>query len=82
MFSDLLHPELDRGKPSFDPTRFVADPEKARSSPCFPMSRCGSLVACAHFNADSTSHFRLNIGRFYRKMFLQEPWGDPGFTAA
>src|SRR5215470_8223524 len=31
MFPDLLHPELDRGKNIIDPTRFVADPERART---------------------------------------------------
>jgi len=40
MFSDLLHPELDRGKLIIDPTRFVADPEKARKFAELP--RCGS----------------------------------------
>ena len=36
MFTDLLHPELDRGKVIVDPTRFVADPEKARTFPELP----------------------------------------------
>jgi N-acyl-L-homoserine lactone synthetase len=33
MFADLLHPELERGKLIIDPTRFVADPEKANRFP-------------------------------------------------
>ena len=33
MFADILHPELDRGEPIIDPTRFVADPDKAKRFP-------------------------------------------------
>ncbi len=53
MFSDMLHPELDRGRVIVDPTRFVADPDKAKRFPELPYVtvRLG-WVACAHFNAD------------------------------
>ena len=37
LFGDLLHPELDEGEVFIDPTRFVADPEKARRFRNFPM---------------------------------------------
>src|SRR5215212_3074912 len=36
MFADILHPELDRGRIVIDPTRFVADPEKAKRFPELP----------------------------------------------
>jgi N-acyl-L-homoserine lactone synthetase len=79
MFADLLHPELERGKVIIDPTRFVADPEKARKCPELPYVtvRLG-YVACAHFNADiGLANVRPEHRAFYRKVFLQEPWGEP-----
>lgn len=79
MFSDMLHPELDRGKLIIDPTRFVADPDKARRFPELPYVtvRLG-YVACAYFNADiGLANVRPEHRAFYRKVFLQEPWGEP-----
>jgi hypothetical protein len=79
MFSDLLYPELDRGKVIIDPTRFVADPERARRFPELPYVtvRLG-YVACAYFNADiGLANVRPEHRAFYRKVFLQEPWGEP-----
>jgi len=79
MFVDLLHPELDRGKVIIDPTRFVADPEKAKAFPELPYVtvRLG-YVACGHFNADiGLANVRPEHRAFYRKVFLQEPWGEP-----
>lgn len=79
MFSDLIYPELDRGKVIVDPTRFVADYEKARRFPALPYVtvRLG-YVACAHFNADiGLANVRPEHRAFYRKVFLQEPWGEP-----
>jgi N-acyl-L-homoserine lactone synthetase len=79
MFPDLLQPELDRGKVIIDPTRFVADPDKARRFPDLPYVtvRLG-YVACAHFNADiGLANVRPEHRAFYRKVFLQEPWGEP-----
>jgi hypothetical protein len=79
MFTDMLHPELDRGKIIIDPTRFVADPDKARLFPELPYVtvRLG-YVACAHFNADiGLANVRPEHRAFYRKVFLQEPWGEP-----
>jgi hypothetical protein len=79
MFSDLLDPELDCGKVIIDPTRFVADPEKARRFPELPYVtvRLG-YVACAYFNADiGLANVRPEHRAFYRKVFLQEPWGEP-----
>jgi hypothetical protein len=79
MFADLIHPELDRGKIIIDPTRFVADPEKAKTFPELPYItvRLG-YVACGHFNADiGLANVRPEHRAFYRKVFLQEPWGEP-----
>jgi hypothetical protein len=79
MFADLIHPELDRGKVIIDPTRFVADPEKAKRFPELPYItvRLGYL-ACGHFNADiGLANVRPEHRAFYRKVFLQEPWGEP-----
>ena len=79
MFSDMLHPELDRGRVIVDPTRFVADPEKAKLFPELPyVSVRLGWVACAHFNADiGLANVRPEHRAFYRKVFLQEPWGEP-----
>jgi hypothetical protein len=79
MFSDLLHPELDRGKIIIDPTRFVADPEKAKKFPELPYVtvRLG-YVACGHFDADiGLANVRPEHRAFYRRVFLQQPWGQP-----
>jgi len=79
MFRDLLHPELDRGRVIVDPTRFVADPEKAKRFPELPYItvRLG-WIACAHFNADiGLANVRPEHRAFYRKVFLQQPWGEP-----
>ncbi len=79
MFTELLHPELERGKVIIDPTRFVADPEKAKTFPELPYVtvRLG-YVACGHFNADiGLANVRPEHRAFYRKVFLQEPWGEP-----
>ena len=79
MFPDLLRPELDRGKIIVDPTRFVADPDKARKFPELPYItvRLG-YVACAYFNARlGLANVRPEHRAFYKKVFLQEPWGEP-----
>src|ERR1700753_4464490 len=79
MFTDMLHPELDRGKTIIDPTRFVADPDKARRFPELPYVtvRLG-YVACGYFNADiGLANVRPEHRAFYRKVFLQQPWGGP-----
>jgi hypothetical protein len=79
MYSDLLHPELDQGKIIVDPTRFVADPDKARRFPELPYVtvRLG-WIACGYFNADiGLASVRPEHGPFYRRLFLQQPLGEP-----
>ncbi|MFL6827306.1 MAG: N-acyl amino acid synthase FeeM domain-containing protein [Bradyrhizobium sp.] len=79
MFADIVHPELDRGLTIIDPTRFVADPEKAKRFPELPYVtvRLG-WIACGYFNADiGLANVRPEHRAFYRKVFLQEPLGEP-----
>jgi hypothetical protein len=79
MFADILHPELDRGRIIVDPTRFVADPEKAKRFPELPYVtvRLG-WIACGHFQADiGLANVRPEHRAFYRKVFLQQPLGEP-----
>jgi hypothetical protein len=79
IFDDILDPELDRGRVIVDPTRFVADPEKAKRFPELPYVtvRLGWL-ACGYFNADlGLASVRPEHRAFYRKVFLQEPRGEP-----
>jgi hypothetical protein len=79
LFGELLHPELDKGRVFIDPTRFVADPEQARRFPELPYAtvRLG-YVAGIHFNADvGLAIVRPEHQAFYRRLFLQETWGEP-----
>ena len=79
MYNDVLGPELESGQIIVDPTRFVADPDKAKRFPELPYVtvRLG-LVACAHFNADiGLASVRPEHRAFYRKVFLQQPMGEP-----
>ena len=69
---DLIHPELDRGKIIIDPTRFVADPEKAKRFPELPYVtvRLG-YIACGHFSADiGLANVRPEHRAFYREGIL------------
>ncbi len=78
-FSDLLEPELARGKVIVDPNRFVADPNPVKRIPELPYLtvRLG-YVACAHFNADiGTATVRKEHQAFYRRVFLQRPLCEP-----
>ena len=79
LFGEVLHPRLDQGQIIIDSTRFVADPDRARSFPELPYVtvRLGSMAG-VHFNAD----FGLAIVRpehqaFYRRVFLHETWCEP-----
>src|SRR4029078_1738607 len=79
MFGDILHPELDRGRTIIDPTRFVADPEKAQRFPELPyVTVRRGWIACGYFNADiGLANVRPEHRAFYRRVFLQEPLGEP-----
>ena len=78
VFGDVLHPKLDQGLVFIDSTRFVADPEKARSFPELPYVtvRLGS-TAGVHFNADyGLAPVRPEHMAFYRRVFLHETWSE------
>jgi N-acyl-L-homoserine lactone synthetase len=79
VFPDILRPELARGRTLVDPTRFVADPERAKRFPELPYAtvRLG-YVAGVHFNADiGLATVRAEHQAFYRRVFLQEPLCEP-----
>jgi hypothetical protein len=79
MYSNLLHPFAGPGQNHHRPTRFVADPDKAKIFPELPYVtvRLG-YVACGHFNADiGLASVRPEHRAFYKKVFLQEPLGEP-----
>jgi N-acyl amino acid synthase FeeM len=79
VFPEILHPELARGKVIVDPTRFVADPDRAQRFPELPYVtvRLG-YVACSYFNADiGLATVRPEHRAFYRRVFLQEPLSEP-----
>jgi hypothetical protein len=73
-FSDVLQPELAKGKIIVDPTRFVADPTRARTYRELPYLtvRLG-YVGCEYFGADlGLASVRADHAAFYRRVFLQE----------
>jgi hypothetical protein len=73
-FSDVLHPELAKGRVIVDPTRFVAEPTRARTYRELPYLtvRLG-YVGCEHFGADlGLASVRADHAAFYRRVFLQE----------
>jgi hypothetical protein len=79
VFPDILQPELARGRVIVDPTRFVADPDRAKRFPELPYVtvRLG-YVACGYFNADiGLATVRAEHRAFYRRVFLQEALCEP-----
>ncbi|MBW7969109.1 hypothetical protein [Bradyrhizobium sp. BR 10289] len=79
LFGDVLLPMLDKGMVFIDSTRFVADPRYAGRCPELPYVtvRLGS-TAGVHFNADyGLALIRPEHQAFYRRVFLQEVWGEP-----
>jgi N-acyl-L-homoserine lactone synthetase len=79
VFPDLLKPQLARGKVLVDPTRFVADPSRAKRFPELPyMTLRLAYVACSYFNADfGLASVRTEHQAFYRKVFLHQPLSQP-----
>lgn len=79
VFSDILGPEVARGKVIVDPTRFVADQALARRYPELPYVtvRLG-YIACGYFNADiGLATVRAEHRAFYRRVFLQQALCEP-----
>lgn len=79
VFSDILGPEVARGKVIVDPTRFVADQTLARLFPELPYVtvRLG-YIACNYFDADiGLATVRAEHRAFYRRVFLQQSLCEP-----
>ena len=81
VFSDVLEPFLAQGKIIVDPTRFVADPSRARKMPELPYFTLRlAYVACEYFNADiGTAAVRAEHQAFYRRVFMHTVLGEPRF---
>jgi hypothetical protein len=79
LFGDVLHPRLDQGEAFIDPSRFVADPEKAKRFPELPyLTLRLAYLACEHFNADTgLALVRAEHQSFYRRVFLHETIAEP-----
>jgi hypothetical protein len=78
-FGEILSPRLDRGETIIDPTRFVADPDKARRFPELPYATLRlAYLACEYFNADiGLAIVRPEHQAFYRRVFLHETIAEP-----
>jgi hypothetical protein len=79
VFPDLLEPELNEGRIMIDPTRFVADPARAKRFPELPyMTVRLAYAACGFFNADlGLATVRVEHQAFYRRVFMHKPWSPP-----
>ena len=80
-FGEILYPRLDRGETVIDPTRFVADPEKAKRFPELPYVTLRlAYLACEYFNADlGLAIVRAEHQAFYRRVFMHETIAEPRF---
>jgi N-acyl-L-homoserine lactone synthetase len=79
VFPDILETELAKGKVMVDPTRFVADPARAKRIPELPYVTLRlAYVACEYFHADlGLASVRAEHQAFYRRVFLHEPLSAP-----
>ncbi len=79
VFPDLLAPQIEAGKVYVDPTRFVADPGRARRIPELPyMTVRLAYVACSYFEADlGLATVRSEHQAFYRRVFMHQPLSGP-----
>jgi hypothetical protein len=79
IFGEILHPRLDRGEIIVDPSRFVADPDKAKRFPELPyLTLRVAYMACEYFNADlGLAIVRAEHQAFYRRVFLHETIAEP-----
>jgi N-acyl amino acid synthase FeeM len=79
IFGEILHPRLDRGEIIIDPSRFVADPDKAKRFPELPyLTLRVAYMACEYFNADlGLAIVRAEHQAFYRRVFLHETIAEP-----
>jgi hypothetical protein len=72
VFPEILRPELANGRVMVDPTRFVADPVRAKRIPELPyMTLRLAYVACEYFHADlGLASVRAEHQAFYKRVFL------------
>lgn len=79
LFGDVLDPLLDAGQIIVDPTRFVADPDKAGRFPKLPLVTARlAFLACEQFDADlGLAIVRPEHNAFYRRFFRYEPLAEP-----
>jgi hypothetical protein len=79
IFGEILHPRLDQGEIIIDPSRFVADPDKAKRFPELPyLTLRLAYMACEYFNADlGLAIVRAEHQAFYRRVFLHETIAEP-----
>src|SRR5438876_1862058 len=79
IFGEILHHRLDRGEIIIDPSRFVADPDKAKRFPELPYVTLRlAYMACEYFNADlGLAIVRPEHQAFYRRVFLHETIAEP-----
>jgi hypothetical protein len=80
-FGEILNPRLDRGEVIIDPTRFVAEPDKAKRFPELPYVTLRlAYLACEYFNADlGLAIVRAEHQAFYRRVFMHETIAEPRF---
>jgi hypothetical protein len=83
LFGDILIPMLDQGDVIVDPSRFVADPDKAQRIPELPYVTLRlAYMACEYFNADlGLAIVRPEHQAFYRRVFLHETIAEPRLVA-
>lgn len=79
VFSDLLEPEIAKGRVLVDPTRFVADPDREARCPELPYITLRlAYMACEYFAADiGLASVRAEHQAFYRRVFLHKPISEP-----
>jgi hypothetical protein len=79
IFGEILHPRLDRGETIIDPSRFVADPDKAKRFPELPyLTLRLAYLACEYFNANvGLAIVRAEHQAFYRRVFLHKTIAEP-----
>jgi len=72
VFPEILRPELAKGRVMVDPTRFVADPVRAKRIAELPyMTLRLAYVACEFFHADlGLASVRSEHQAFYKRVFL------------
>jgi hypothetical protein len=78
-FGEILHPRIDRGEVIIDPTRFVADPDRAKYFPGLPYVTLRlAYMACEYFKADTgLAIVRAEHQPFYRRVFMHETIAEP-----